>query len=159
MYNNVVRVSYSAMCKACYLYLCSMRCMIFCTCMYNRGWLILVWLKSDRNQLYVGVNKLYPTTKYVRVFLQDRTFFFTRVVNQFRFRMRDSAPMAYLEFVDRYVVKLKYCLTSRKVMYNAFMNLCNQIRGVNMYIVCVIIYMYINVYNDMFDSIYNTIWV
>lgn len=32
---------------------------------------------------------------------RHRNFFFTRVVNQFRLRMRDAAPMAYIEFVDR----------------------------------------------------------
>ncbi|CDJ49068.1 ribosomal protein L17, putative [Eimeria brunetti] len=32
---------------------------------------------------------------------RQRNFFFTRVLNQFRLRMRDAAPMAYIEFVDR----------------------------------------------------------
>ncbi|KEP63290.1 UNVERIFIED_CONTAM: 50S ribosomal protein L17, putative [Hammondia hammondi] len=31
----------------------------------------------------------------------NRPFFYTRVINQHRLRMRDAAPMAYLEFVDR----------------------------------------------------------
>ncbi|EKX73743.1 60S ribosomal protein L17, putative [Theileria equi strain WA] len=38
--------------------------------------------------------------KYVPLY-KDRRFFFTRVVNQWRLRFRDSAPMAYLELVDR----------------------------------------------------------
>ncbi|CEM12687.1 unnamed protein product [Vitrella brassicaformis CCMP3155] len=31
----------------------------------------------------------------------ERQFFFTRIVNQFRFRYRDSTPMAFIEYVDR----------------------------------------------------------
>ncbi|KAL8448745.1 hypothetical protein Emag_003871 [Eimeria magna] len=38
--------------------------------------------------------------EYLGVY-RHRNFFFTRVVNQFRLRMRDAAPMAYIEFVDR----------------------------------------------------------
>ncbi|KAK2195752.1 bifunctional Ribosomal protein L17/Ribosomal protein L17 superfamily [Babesia duncani] len=38
--------------------------------------------------------------KYVPLYT-NRPFFFTRVVNQWRFRFRDAAPMAYLEYVDR----------------------------------------------------------
>ncbi|CDJ39262.1 ribosomal protein L17, putative, partial [Eimeria tenella] len=38
--------------------------------------------------------------EFVGVYVH-RNFFFTRVVNQFRLRMRDAAPMAYIEFVDR----------------------------------------------------------
>ncbi|EDO07398.1 putative ribosomal protein L17 [Babesia bovis T2Bo] len=44
-----------------------------------------------RHQLY---------EKYVPNYA-DRPFFFTRVVNQWRLRFADAAPMAYLEFVDR----------------------------------------------------------
>lgn len=32
---------------------------------------------------------------------RHRNYFFTRVINQFRLRMRDAAPMAYIEFIDR----------------------------------------------------------
>ena len=32
---------------------------------------------------------------------QDRAFHFTRIVNQFRYRERDTAQMAYIEYVDR----------------------------------------------------------
>mmetsp|Transcript_43267 Transcript_43267/g.94261 ORF Transcript_43267/g.94261 Transcript_43267/m.94261 type:complete len:205 (-) Transcript_43267:94-708(-) len=32
---------------------------------------------------------------------KDRAFHVTRVVNQWRYRLRDTAPMAYLEYVDR----------------------------------------------------------
>ncbi|GBE60311.1 ribosomal protein L17 [Babesia ovata] len=42
--------------------------------------------------------KLYE--RYVPLYA-DRPFFFTRVVNQWRLRFTDAAPMAYLEFVDR----------------------------------------------------------
>ncbi|CDI77987.1 ribosomal protein L17, putative [Eimeria acervulina] len=38
--------------------------------------------------------------EYVGVY-RHRNFFFTRVVNQFMLRLRDAAPMAYIEFVDR----------------------------------------------------------
>ncbi|KAL8271039.1 hypothetical protein Esti_005024 [Eimeria stiedai] len=38
--------------------------------------------------------------EYLGVY-RHRNFFFTRVVNQFRLRMRDAAPMAYIEFVDQ----------------------------------------------------------
>ncbi|KAF8819115.1 putative 50S ribosomal protein L17 [Cardiosporidium cionae] len=31
----------------------------------------------------------------------DRMFYFTRIVNQWRFRMRDAVNMAYIEYVDR----------------------------------------------------------
>lgn len=31
----------------------------------------------------------------------NRPFFFTRVVNQWRLRLRDAAPMAFIEFIDR----------------------------------------------------------
>ncbi|CDR94516.1 ribosomal protein L17, putative [Babesia bigemina] len=42
--------------------------------------------------------KLYE--RYVPLYA-DRPFFFTRVINQWRLRFSDAAPMAYLEFVDR----------------------------------------------------------
>lgn len=32
---------------------------------------------------------------------QDRPFHFTRIVNQFKYRERDTAQMAYIEYVDR----------------------------------------------------------
>merc|ERR1712232_827265 len=32
---------------------------------------------------------------------QDRHFHFTRIVNQFRYRLRDNAPMGFIEYVDR----------------------------------------------------------
>mmetsp|Transcript_63847 Transcript_63847/g.152276 ORF Transcript_63847/g.152276 Transcript_63847/m.152276 type:complete len:229 (-) Transcript_63847:95-781(-) len=32
---------------------------------------------------------------------QDRDFHFTRIVNQYTFRMRDSAKMAFIEYIDR----------------------------------------------------------
>merc|ERR1712232_268976 len=32
---------------------------------------------------------------------QDRHFHFTRVVNQWRYRLRDNAPMGFIEYVDR----------------------------------------------------------
>ncbi|GFE54217.1 ribosomal protein L17 [Babesia ovis] len=44
-----------------------------------------------RHQLY---------EKYVPLYA-DRPYFFTRVVNQWRLRFSDAAPMAYLELVDR----------------------------------------------------------
>lgn len=39
--------------------------------------------------------------KYVPLYA-ERPRFFTRVVNQWHFRTKDSASMAYLEFVDRF---------------------------------------------------------
>ncbi|KAF5153423.1 Ribosomal protein L17 family protein [Theileria parva strain Muguga] len=37
--------------------------------------------------------------KYVPLY-KDRQFFFTRVVNQYKLRQRDSAPLAYIELVN-----------------------------------------------------------
>nr|PVC50757.1 50S ribosomal protein L17 [Theileria orientalis] len=45
---------------------------------------------ESRSLLY---EKYIPLYKY-------RNFFFTRVINQFRLRQRDSSPMAFLELVD-----------------------------------------------------------
>ncbi|SCM10498.1 mitochondrial ribosomal protein L17-2 precursor, putative [Plasmodium chabaudi adami] len=45
-----------------------------------------------------GRRKLY---EYYVPLYRDRPFFFTRVVNQWRLRLRDAAPMAFIEFIDR----------------------------------------------------------
>ncbi|PHJ19724.1 ribosomal protein l17 [Cystoisospora suis] len=51
----------------------------------------LIVTPAARRKLYHELCPLYA----------NRPFFYTRVVNQHRLRMRDAAPMAYLEFVDR----------------------------------------------------------
>lgn len=55
-----------------------------------------------------------------------RPFFFTRVVNTFRLRMRDAAPMAYVEFVDRCVLKdtKTNCQRTHAVYLNAYFDIC-----------------------------------
>lgn len=45
-----------------------------------------------------GRRRLY---EYFVPLYAHRPFFFTRVVNQWRLRLRDSAPMAFIEFIDR----------------------------------------------------------
>ncbi|CRH03842.1 mitochondrial ribosomal protein L17-2 precursor, putative [Plasmodium relictum] len=45
-----------------------------------------------------GRRRLY---EYYVPLYRHRPFFFTRVVNQWRLRLRDSAPMAFIEFIDR----------------------------------------------------------
>ncbi|PFH35414.1 putative 50S ribosomal protein L17 [Besnoitia besnoiti] len=51
----------------------------------------MIFTPAARRKLYHELCPLYA----------HRPFFYTRVVNQHRLRMRDAAPMAYLEFVDR----------------------------------------------------------
>ncbi|SCP06120.1 mitochondrial ribosomal protein L17-2 precursor, putative [Plasmodium ovale] len=61
---------------------------------------------SEENKLKVesmlrtaqGRRKLY---EYYVPLYKHRSFFFTRVVNQWRLRLRDAAPMGFIEFVDR----------------------------------------------------------
>ncbi|KAI4835711.1 ribosomal protein L17 [Plasmodium brasilianum] len=45
-----------------------------------------------------GRRKLY---EYYVPLYRHRPFFFTRIVNQWRLRLRDAAPMAFIEFIDR----------------------------------------------------------
>ncbi|GAW82925.1 50S ribosomal protein L17 [Plasmodium gonderi] len=45
-----------------------------------------------------GRRKLY---EYYVPLYRYRPFFFTRVINQWRLRLRDAAPMAFIEFIDR----------------------------------------------------------
>lgn len=54
----------------------------------------LIFTPAARRKLYHELCPLYA----------NRPFFYTRVVNQHRLRLRDAAPMAYLEFVDRSAV-------------------------------------------------------
>ncbi|CDO66777.1 mitochondrial ribosomal protein L17-2 precursor, putative [Plasmodium reichenowi] len=45
-----------------------------------------------------GRRRLYEF--YVPLY-RHRPFFFTRIINQWKLRLRDSAPLAYIEFIDR----------------------------------------------------------
>lgn len=69
---------------------------------------IVVFAKKDTPEADLVVESMLRTPAARRKLYEElvpryaqRSFYVTRVVNQFRFRLRDSAPMAFIEFVDR----------------------------------------------------------
>ncbi|XP_954101.1 50 ribosomal protein L17, putative [Theileria annulata] len=74
---------------------------------------IIFHAKQDKMESDILVESIIRTSecrsllyeKYVPLY-KDRNYFFTRIINQFKFRLRDSAPLAYLELINRSVTVL-----------------------------------------------------
>eukprot|EP00920_Eleutheroschizon_duboscqi_P001223 GHVT01002804.1.p1 GENE.GHVT01002804.1~~GHVT01002804.1.p1 ORF type:complete len:152 (-),score=17.89 GHVT01002804.1:1426-1881(-) len=69
---------------------------------------LVFWAKQDTARADGIVESMLVTSAARSILYESlvpryaaRPFFVSRVVNQFRFRLKDAAPMAFLEFVDR----------------------------------------------------------